>query len=393
MRQVHRKLEKDGSGVLKLIAEDPEDMWHAYNLISVGDGLTTTALRKVVHETKTGSTDSKKVRTNLTIQVISINFDTEACSIRIAGKNIKENPFVKMGAHHTLEMELQRAFTIEKDCWDRIMLDRIDLACDPTKSADLAAVIMQPGLAHVCLVTTNMTLLRSKIETTIPRKRPGSSQHDKANTKFFDRITEAMMNHVDFAVVKCVLIASPAFLKDQYYEYLLAQAVRSDNRAIIENKSKFVLVHSTSGQKDALNEVLQDPSIAGRVADTKAAGEMRKLEEFYAKLNDNPDTAFYGVRHVNFANEQGAIQTLLVTDSLFRSADVATRKQYVNLVETAEENGAEIRIFSSLHVSGERLSQLSGVAAILRFPLPDDMLGDIEESSSDSDSDADGGDN
>ena len=45
---------------------------------------------------------------------------------------------------------------------------------------------------------------------------------------------------------------------------------------------------------------------------------MRKLEEFYAKLNDNPDTAFYGVRHVNFANEQGAIQTLLVTDSLFR---------------------------------------------------------------------------
>ena len=38
MRQVHRKLEKDGSGVLKLIAEDPEDMWHAYNLISVGDG-------------------------------------------------------------------------------------------------------------------------------------------------------------------------------------------------------------------------------------------------------------------------------------------------------------------------------------------------------------------
>merc|ERR1719272_1060480 len=115
MRQVHRKLEKDGSGVLKLIAEDPEDMWHAYNLIGVGDALTTTALRKVVRETDTGSTDSKKVRTNLTIQVLSINFDTEACSIRIAGKNIRENPFVKMGAHHTLEMELQRAFTIEKD--------------------------------------------------------------------------------------------------------------------------------------------------------------------------------------------------------------------------------------------------------------------------------------
>ena len=37
MRLVHRKLEKDQSGSLKLIAEDAEDMWHAYNLICVGD--------------------------------------------------------------------------------------------------------------------------------------------------------------------------------------------------------------------------------------------------------------------------------------------------------------------------------------------------------------------
>eukprot|EP00983_Pelagomonas_calceolata_P086325 1156736-Pelagomonas_calceolata.AAC.2 len=28
-------------------------------------------------------------------------------------------------------------------------------------------------------------------------------------------------------------------------------------------------------------------------------------------------------------------------------------------------------IFSSMHVSGEQLKQLSGIAALLRFPLPD----------------------
>jgi stalled ribosome rescue protein Dom34 len=27
----------------------------------------------------------------------------------------------------------------------------IDMACDPTQHADLAAVIMQEGLAHLCL--------------------------------------------------------------------------------------------------------------------------------------------------------------------------------------------------------------------------------------------------
>lgn len=59
--------------------------------------------------------------------------------------------YVKMGAHHTLEMELHRAFSIEKDDWDMISLDRIDTACDQTKKADAAAVVLEPGLAHVCL--------------------------------------------------------------------------------------------------------------------------------------------------------------------------------------------------------------------------------------------------
>ena len=47
------------------------------------------------------------------------------------------------------------------------------------------------------------------------------------------------------------------------------------------------------------------------------------------------------------------------------------RKKYVRLVESAKENGCEVKIFSSMHVSGESLGQLSGIAAILRFPMPE----------------------
>ncbi|CAH3108775.1 unnamed protein product, partial [Pocillopora meandrina] len=74
---------------------------------------------------------------------------------------------------------------------------------------------------------------------------------------------------------------------------------------------------------------------------------------------------------VEKANEALAIKTLLVTNELFRSTDLPTRKRYVKLVESVKENGGEVRVFSSLHVSGEQLGQLSGFAAILRFPMPD----------------------
>jgi len=61
------------------------------------------------------------------------------------------------------------------------------MACDPTQHADLGAIVMQEGLANVCLVTSSMTLVRAKIETNIPRKRKGQcSQHDKVLSVLFN---------------------------------------------------------------------------------------------------------------------------------------------------------------------------------------------------------------
>ena len=47
------------------------------------------------------------------------------------------------------------------------------------------------------------------------------------------------------------------------------------------------------------------------------------------------------------------------------------RTAYAQLVDGVRESGGDALIFSGAHVSGEQLDQLSGIAAILRFPLPD----------------------
>lgn len=98
-------------------------------------------------------------------------------------------------------------------------------------------------------------------------------------------------------------------------------------------------------------------------------------------LQTEPDRAYYGLGQIEMASEAMAVETLLVTDELFRSTDLLTRKRYVKLVENVKDNGGDVRVFSSLHVSGEQLGQLSGVAAILRFPMPDISDGDDESSS------------
>ena len=122
----------------------------------------------------------------------------------------------------------------------------------------------------------------------------------------------------------------------------------------MSNRDKFIQVHSSSGHKHALQEVLKDPFIRAKLADTKAANEQRVLDKFFETLAEDPDRAYYGWKHVRKALDKSAIKTLLVTDELFRSADIATRRKYVKLVEQVKEAHGEVFIFSSLHVTGER---------------------------------------
>lgn len=97
-----------------------------------------------------------------------------------------------------------------------------------------------------------------------------------------------------------------------------------------------MLVHASSGFKHSLKgkivrtllgqvvinfrktEILQDPAVLAKMSDTKASGEVKALENFYAILQSEPAKAFYGKKHVMKAAEAQAIETLLISDSLFR---------------------------------------------------------------------------
>lgn len=376
MKINRRDLVPDGPGSVKMTPVDADDLWFVYNLIAHGDSVMAATVRKVLRETSTGR-DAERVKLKLEIKVEAIEYDKVGSVLRIRGKNVLENEYVKIGAFHTLEIELRRPFVLRKELWDSMALHVLNQASDPAASADLAVVLMQEGLAHILLVGRSLTITRAKIETPIPRKHgPAIAGYQTALNKFFEHLLQAFLKHVDFNVVRCAVIASPGFTKDQFHRHLLLEAERRQLRPIIENKSRIVLVHTSSGYKHSLKEVLDAPNVMNMIKDTKAAQEVRVLKDFFDMLSNDPDRACYGPKHVEVAHERMAVQTLLITDELFRNADIPMRKKYVNLVNSVKGSGGTVHIFSSMHASGEQLAQLTGVAAILRFPLPE--LEDIE---------------
>ena len=120
-------------------------------------------------------------------------------------------------------------------------------------------------------------------------------------------------------------------------------------------------------------EVLRSPEVSSQLKDTKFAREGQLLEKFMRMLASDELRAWYSEQHVLLAASRGAVQTLLISDGLFRSADPARRKKFVGLVEEVRSQGGQVAIFSSMHESGRQLNGLTGIAAILTWPM------DVEE--------------
>ncbi|KAI5449125.1 Translation factor pelota [Naganishia albida] len=395
MKLVNKHIERDGSGYVTLRPEDDEDMWHVYNLISEGDEVRAGAVRRVTTTSSTGSTDSTRVRLNLTIRVKKTEFSPSASSsngatsqdpknstatLQINGQVTSENDYVKLGAYHTLDLEANRDFRLYKASgWDSVSLERIEEATKEGRGADVGAIVLGEGHAAICLLSEHMTVIRQRIDTSVPRKRAGAaSAHEKAMEKFFAAVYAAALRHLPYQTLRAIVIASPGFTKESFYDYVFQQATATNNKPLMQSRSKWVKVHSNTSHVHGLVEALRSPEVSTLLQGTKFAREGIMLDKFHKMLGSDELRAWYGPDHVELAIDRGAVGTLLISDELFRSNDPAQRKRYVQMVEDVRAKGGEALIFSSMHESGQQLNMLTGIAAILTYPLDIEVV-EMEE--------------
>ncbi|KAL4881163.1 eRF1 domain 1-domain-containing protein [Aspergillus karnatakaensis] len=404
MRLVKNKIEHNGAGSVTLIPEEPEDMWHAYNLIFPGDLLYATAIRRVTTTAATGSTSSSRVRMTLEIRVKSLDFDPQNSQLHVSGQIMNETQHTKIGQHHTLDLELNRQFTLEKGSgpdsegsgWDSVAVEALKDAVDEggNRRAEAVAVVMQEGIAHICFLGQFRTILKQKVEMSVPRKRVGGSDHDKTMTKFYQTTLDTLLRHLDFNTsitsvtsttdpVRPILLASPGFTATAFQKHIQSVA-NTTTPALKRLLPSIVVVHSASGYLHSLTEVLQSPTVKALLSDTKHARETKLMDDFHEQLRKETNRATYGPREVEHAVDQGAVGrgggVLIISNRLFRSQDVAERKRWVALVDRVRDvEGGEVRVLSSEHESGRRLDGLGGIAAILTFPISDEDLASDSE--------------
>jgi protein pelota len=322
------------------------------------------------------------VHITLSIKVTKLEFDASASQLHVSGKVSTENQYVKLGGYHTLDLELNRQFTLEKaDGWDSVALEQLRDAIDTRSRAQIWAVIMTEGMANICYITEYQTKLVQQVSSSIPKKRATGSDYDKALARFHTTLYETLSRQMDLAntpteSLPAVLLASPGFAASNFFNYIKSRAQTEGGKTIPALIGKITLTHSSSANLSALAEVMKSPPVLAKLQDSKFARETQLLDKFYECLRRDDGMAWYGPKEVVKCVEKGAVGrgggVLLISNTLFRNENVAERKKWVGLVDRVRDvEGGEIRVLSEAHESGKRLEALGGVAALLTFPIFD----------------------
>lgn len=313
-----------------------DDVWNLYNLLSTGDLFTGTCHRKVQKESLGLVKIEKKVFV-CTLAVSSFAYDTEADSLRVNGLNAKESKWIGLGAQQAITVIPPRQVMIVKRDFDSQHVRLLNQMITESEQGHLVALTMEEGLAHIFLVSQQKTMLKAKIE-----KSTRKAQHlakKSVKNKFFESVLKQLHfnftgdNAYAYKRVNCIIVGSPGFVAENFYNFLKAAATSNTRQEtfVKDMFSKTIIGHCSSGWKHSLNELLGQQNVQQRIASMSCASEVAMLDKFFEVLALTPDKVTYGPKSVEVALREAAVETLLISDKLFRNKDIARRKFYVGL--------------------------------------------------------------
>ena len=191
MKIVHSDdLEAREGGSLTVVMEESDDLWVLYNLVDPDDTVRCGTLRKVNKSDKAGAkAATEKRRVTLSVRAIASEYDGIADVVRVSGVNVAENDYVKMGAHHTLEVGVRTKVTVTKGAWATHQREAVKRAADAAATAELVALLMDAdrGEARLYVLTESLVKSAAAVDVAMPKNTKaayGAKSSDAARLKF-----------------------------------------------------------------------------------------------------------------------------------------------------------------------------------------------------------------
>lgn len=352
MRIIYKNLK---AGEVKLLAENLDDLWSLSQIVETGDFASGRSFRKVKlgGESERGSVSKKVVFVKIEVEKVELSDS----SLRISGIVREGSDDVPHGSYHTLDVAPGDSVSIVKDSWPKYQLERLDEAVSKEVSDVLVCVFERDNASFAMLKKSGYKML-ADVDGEVERK------DEKVIVKgegFFPDLAKMLKEYVDRFSVNHVIVASPAFWKDDFMKIV--------KKKYPDVAKKITLATCSDTGKVGVDEVLKRDEVKAVLQKDRTAREINLVEELLAQIaKDN--LAVYGFDQVKGAVAAKAVSKLLVVDEMIQKLRMENRfKDLDFLMHAVDKAGGEVHIIAVVNDGGKKLKGIGGIGAILRYKL------------------------
>ena len=346
-------------GFVKVVPSSDDDLWHLYNVIYKGDEVYAYSSRNIKSDKEYSRPKSgERVSAFMGVKVESVGWDKFLGKLRVHGIIIHAPDIMPTGAHHTLNIALNQPVTIVKKEWPKHLLDRLNRASRTEKPLIILA-IDDEGFA---LAETRQYGVDIKLEERM--KLPGKHEADKRSAaikSYFKRAVNSL-NQLWSQGQNPIVVVGVDYIKNDFAKFLSKEAADMA-KSVVDVKSV------NNGGVSGIYEALRSGVLLRAAKQMRIVAETEVMEEVMKRLGKGEATITYGLEAVENALQMGAVETLIVADTTIRESGEEQRLHLEKLMREVEQRRGSITVVSTEHEGGAKLLALSGIVALLRFPI------------------------
>ncbi|KAM0678049.1 Translation factor pelota [Binucleata daphniae] len=344
MKILQQKIDfKTKSGILDVIPENADDIYNLYNIINQNDIIKSKTQRKV--QITNGS--QQKMTLLLEIVVESINVDLKSSFLFLKGKTVNEHEHIKKGSFHTIEITINHRFSIHKQEWNELNLVSIKNIQKNDENIFLIYITQKEFIFCEIFAST----------TKIKEKKPYKGKNYKNALQCISTFT---INH------KLIIIGSFLDVRNDF-EKEFRTAFRNQENKICNIK----IENNTNNVAKVVEEIFADPDTNKKLLNVQFVADINEYNIFIKNHAKNTKTCI-GIKEIEEALDFGAVKSIIVTNTMFKSNDPEIRKQVEEICKKNKQIKNELYILPIKHKLGEHLNTLGGIVANLKYEYKDE---------------------
>jgi len=124
-----------------------------------------------------------------------------------------------------------------------------------------------------------------------------------------------------------------------------------------------------NGGISGIYEALRSGVLLRAAHQMRVVEETEVMEEVMKRLGKGEATITYGIEEVENAATIGAVEKLVLADTMLREAQDEQRLRLEKIMREVEARNGNVTVVSTEHEAGAKLLALTGAVALLRFPV------------------------